>query len=241
VVICRWCIIFIYMDNKKLSSARDKQRVYAFIDSQNLNLGVRNDIRTADGKHFRYKGWNLDFGKFFEYLKNELHVEKAFIFIGFLPDNQELYDALAKHGYELVYKPILEVTNKETTDIKVKGNIDAELVLHAMINFSKYDKAIIVSGDGDFFCLEEYLERQGKLAKIIVPNKWNYSSLIEKYSSYFINMSDLRRKLNYMHNKHKEGDENTRMESKTAVVKPKSKSSKAIVVGDGKGPKYFGM
>lgn len=241
----RWCIIFIYMENKK------KEVVYAFIDSQNLNLGVRNDIRTKDGRHFRYKGWNLDFGKFFHYLKETWKVEKAFVFIGFIPENQELYDSLIKDGYELVYKPILEVTNKEHTDIKVKGNIDAELVMHAMINYPKYDKAIIVSGDGDFFCLEEYLEQKGKLAKIIIPNKWNYSSLLEKYSSYFLNMSDLRKKLNYSNrnkivNKEKTGEVLSKMSNvgnkpaKEVVVK-QVKPAESVARSDGKGPKYFGM
>ena len=236
------------MDNKK------KEVVYAFIDSQNLNLGVRNDIRTADGKHFRYKGWNLDFGKFYEYLRSDLHVEKAFIFIGYMPDNQELYDALKQDGFELIYKPILEILNKETTDVKVKGNIDAEMVMHTMINYPKYDKAIIVSGDGDFFCLEEYLEQNGKLGKIIVPNKWNYSSLIEKYASYFINMSDLRKKLNYTHKKKamvpsgrekttgiKESDGKQALGVKPPMVKPEILPKKPETVGDGKGPKYFGM
>ncbi|HCQ31671.1 TPA: hypothetical protein DIU27_04815 [Candidatus Collierbacteria bacterium] len=220
------------MDKKK---SQDRQVVYAFIDSQNLNLGVRNDIRTADGKHFRYKGWNLDFGKFYEYLRSDLHVQKAFIFIGYMPDNQELYDALKQDGFELIYKPILEILNKEATDIKIKGNIDAEMVLHAMINYQKYDKAIIVSGDGDFFCLEEYLEQNGKLGKIIVPNKWNYSSLIEKYSSYFITMSDLRKKLSYTRKKQ------TDRPKKEALKETASEPSESVVAGDGKGPKYFGM
>ena len=224
-----WCIIVIYMDNKK------NEVVYAFIDSQNLNLGVRNDIRTADGKHFRYKGWNLDFGKFHEYLKNTLGVSKAFIFIGFMPDNQELYDSLIKDGYELIYKRILEVTNKENTDVKVKGNIDAEMVLHAMIHFPSYDKAIIVSGDGDFYCLEEYLEQQGKLGKIIVPNKWNYSSLIEKYSSYFVNVNDLRKTLRYQHRKQTKKVAGETGSTRTAPTKMET------IPGDGKGPKYFGM
>ncbi|OIN92337.1 hypothetical protein AUJ42_00515 [Candidatus Collierbacteria bacterium CG1_02_44_10] len=231
------------MDNKK------NEVVYAFIDSQNLNLGVRNDIRTADGKHFRYKGWNLDFGKFYEYLKNVLHVEKAFIFIGYMPDNQELYDALKQDGFELIYKPILEILNKEATDIKIKGNIDAEMVMHAMINYQKYDKAIIVSGDGDFFCLEEYLEQNGKLGKIIVPNKWNYSSLIEKYASYFLNMSDLRKKLSYTRQAKKGMDLPLRVpaaESEPGMTQSGSRKSNKnqpteMVVGDGKGPKYFGM
>jgi uncharacterized LabA/DUF88 family protein len=47
---------------------------------------------------------------------------------------------------------------------KVKGNVDAELVLHAMIEYPNYDKALIVTGDGDFFCLVEYLIKQDKLS-----------------------------------------------------------------------------
>lgn len=219
--------------------------VYAFIDSQNLNLGVRNDIRTKDGKHFRYKGWNLDFGKFFQFLKDELKVEKAFIFIGFVPENQELYDALSKIGYELVYKPILEITNKETSDIKVKGNIDAELVLHTMINYPKYDKAVIVSGDGDFHCLVEYLAKQGKLARLIIPNMWNYSSLLEEYKEYFLNVNDWKKILRYSPGRKTFVKKEINPENGPGVNKKgqqtEVKVEQADVRNDGTGPKYFGM
>jgi len=36
---------------------------------------------------------------------------------------------------------------------KVKGNCDAELILQAMIDIDKYEKAVLVSSDGDFACL----------------------------------------------------------------------------------------
>lgn len=236
-------------NNKSFGVAQDKEVIYAFIDSQNLNLGVRNDIRTADGKHYRYKGWNLDFAKFYQYLKDVLKVEKAFIFIGFISENQELYDMLSKIGYEMVYKKILEVTNKETSDIKVKGNIDAELVLHAMTNFPKYDKAIVVSGDGDFQCLVEYLQQQGKLLKVMVPNAWNYSSLLEPYKEYFLNINDLKKGLRYTHRKKEQGAEKVK-EDKTQNTKRivqkiaqsvQTKKEEIKKVNDGKGPKYFGM
>ena len=47
--------------------------VYAFIDSQNLNLGIRS------------LGWNLDFKRFRVYLKDKYDVKKAFLFIGYNP------------------------------------------------------------------------------------------------------------------------------------------------------------
>ena len=57
-----------------------------------------------------------------------------------------------------------------------------------------YDQAVIASGDGDFHCLIEYLAQQGKLLKIIVPNK-KYSSLLRKFGGYIVNIGLLRNKL----------------------------------------------
>jgi uncharacterized LabA/DUF88 family protein len=79
----------------------------------------------------------------------------------------------------------------ELPDGTVKGNVDAELVLHAMIKYKDYDKAIIVSGDGDFFCLVEYLEAQDKLLKIMAPNK-HFSGHLRKFYPYIIRVDRLR-------------------------------------------------
>ncbi len=43
-----------------------------------------------------------------------------------------------------------------------------------MIQYKNYDKAIIVSGDGDFYRLIEYLENQQKLESLVVPNVKRY-------------------------------------------------------------------
>lgn len=148
-----------------------KNKIYAFIDSQNLNLGVRSH------------GWKLDFARFRKYLEDKYEVEKAYLFIGYIPDNQSLYTYLQESGYTVVFKPTIRGKKKGIDS--TKGNVDAELVLHAMVQFKKYDKAIIVSGDGDFYCLVEYLEKQDKLLKIIVPNR-KYSSLLRKFSPYIV-------------------------------------------------------
>ena len=77
---------------------------------------------------------------------------KAFLFIGYKPGNEALYTQMQQMGYVVILKPTLELA-----DGTVKGNVDAELVLHTMIEYKNFDKAIIVSGDGDFHCLVEYL------------------------------------------------------------------------------------
>ena len=158
-----------------------KPIVYAFIDSQNLNLGVQAS------------GWRLDFGKFRLYLKNKYHVQRAYLFIGQVEGNESLYSDLQEMGYILVFKPATQyiIDGKVT----VKGNVDAELVLYAAAKlYNRYDKAIIVSGDGDFFCLVEYLEERDKLLHLLTPNS-KYSQLLKKYASYIVTVDKLKRAL----------------------------------------------
>lgn len=158
--------------------AKNKQKVFAFIDSQNLNLGTSKNI--YKNKKLIYKGWKLDFKKFRQYLKDKFKANKAFLFIGYIDQNKHLYKNLKSYGYELVYKPTVKDSNGN-----LKGNVDAELVLHAAaIEYSHYDKAVIVSGDGDFRCLHEYLEKQKKLKNIIIPNTKSESSLLKKFQKY---------------------------------------------------------
>lgn len=155
-----------------------REIVCAFIDSQNLNLGTSKDI--FKNQRLIYKGWRLDFNKFRKYLKNKFKVEKAFLFIGYIQQNEKLYRALKSYGYILVFKP----TVKDDHGV-AKGNIDAEIVLHSCaIEYKNYDKAVIVSGDGDFYCLHEFLIKNKKLNSIIIPNRKSESSLLNKFQDY---------------------------------------------------------
>jgi|SRR4030043_975140 len=161
------------MDNQPLKN-------YAFIDSQNLNLAIRS------------QGWILDFKKFKRYLQDKYRIDKAFLFIGYVPQNQDLYTGLQKDGYILVFKPTLTLPGG-----KVKGNVDAELVLHTMIEYPNYNKALIVTGDGDFYCLVDYLIKHDKLLKLMIPNKKEFSSLFRKLMRYIVFMDNLKNKLEH--------------------------------------------
>lgn len=153
-------------------------KIYAFIDSQNLNLGTSKDIRKRG--RIIYKGWRLDFKKFRRYLADKFRVQKAFLCIGHIRQNESLYRKLKSYGYDLVFKPTVKDSHG-----KVKGNVDAELVLHAAkIQYDKYDKAVIVSGDGDFYCLHEFLVKNKKLIRIIIPNEKSESSLLKQFQKY---------------------------------------------------------
>jgi len=166
-----------------------RKTIYAFIDSQNLNLGTSKNIYKK-GKLI-YKGWRLDFKKFRKYLKNKFRIGKAFLFIGYIPQNKSLYRNLKRYGYELIYKP----TVKDNYG-KPKGNVDAELVLHAAaIEYKKYHKAVIVTGDGDYRCLYDFLISKKKLLRIIIPNEKSESSLLRPFQKYKTFLSFERNKL----------------------------------------------
>lgn len=167
--------------------------IYAFIDSQNLNLGTKKDVFNKNGEKI-YTGWKLDFKKFYFYLKTKYGVTKAIIFIGKVPGNEPLYKYLATIGYILEYKPTLIYKNSKG-DPETKGNVDAELVLHTMIELTNFDQAIIVAGDGDYFCLIEYLEKIGKLLHVMIPNKYRYSRLLKPFQKRIIFVTDLEANL----------------------------------------------
>lgn len=168
-------------------------RVYAFIDSQNLNLGTKNDLKDDNGITY-YHGWELDFKKFYFYIKSKLNVSKAYLFIGKIPKYQRLYNYLSSIGYILIFKPtITHVDNNGKPE--TKGNVDAELVLHTMLEIENYDKAVIVAGDGDYACLLEHLDSIGKLLRVVIPNKLSYSQLLNPYQKYFLFVTDLKTSL----------------------------------------------
>ena len=159
-----------------------KSNNYAFIDSQNLNLAIRE------------LGWRLDFARFRIYLKDKFDVKKAYIFIGYMPSNQDLYSYLQNSGFHCIFRPTL--TYK---DGKTKGNCDAELILQAMIDFNNYNKAVIVTGDGDFYCLVNHLIKNQKLKALIVPNRYKYSALLKlkEFKPYTRDLNNLKNKLEY--------------------------------------------
>ena len=129
-----------------------KENNFAFIDGQNLNLGIQS------------LNWKLDFTRFRKYLAEKYSVNTAYYFIGFMPGNQQLYSKLQKAGYVLIFKPTIP-----DSEGNIKGNIDADLVLQAMIDFLNYDNAIIVSSDGDFYSLVKHLYQNNKLRFVMSP------------------------------------------------------------------------
>lgn len=157
---------------------------YAYIDSQNLNLGIKS-LR-----------WKLDYRKFRIYLTEKYSVKIAYLFIGFIPQNQDLYSSLQKSGYILKFKPVLP-----SKDGGHKGNVDADLVLQVAIDYFErnFYKAVLVTSDGDFYSVVNFLYEKGKLEKVISPYYKTCSTLLKstaKEKLIFVN--NLQKKLQYI-------------------------------------------
>jgi uncharacterized LabA/DUF88 family protein len=193
-----------------MKNIQRQPEVYAFIDSQNLNLGVQA------------VGWKMDWRRFRGYLEKQHGVTKAFMFIGYMVENESLYEQLHEAGYLIVLKPTVDIKAlneknsenmppssepvKDESKHAVKGNIDADLVLYAMKELPNYNQAIIVSGDGDFYGLVEYLVEQHKLKQVMTPN-WKYSSLLKPFDQYIIRLDQQRRQLAYYDRGHRKSSQ----------------------------------
>ncbi|TSA44503.1 NYN domain-containing protein [bacterium] len=156
-----------------------KENNYAFIDSQNVHKGIQA------------LGWVLDWERFRVYLKEKYGVTTAYLFIGFIPEHNDMYDELQKAGFVLKFKPVLP-----NADGGVKGNVDADLVLQAMLDFKKYDKAVLVSSDGDFYSLARHLYQSNKLKIVMSPYVKTCSMLLKKSAKEKVTyMENLSRRL----------------------------------------------
>lgn len=160
---------------------KNQENNFAFIDSNNLNLGIKD------------LGWKLDYKKLRVYLKEKYHITNAYLFLGYIPGDEEMYTSLQKAGFIIIFKPVIL-----KKDGQHKGNVDAELVLHTMIECPNFDKAIIISSDGDFYCLVKYLSEQNKLKVVMSPYLRTCSILLKKSAQDKIVFFDnLRQKLEY--------------------------------------------
>ncbi|OGO20329.1 MAG: hypothetical protein A2Z15_01385 [Chloroflexi bacterium RBG_16_50_11] len=154
---------------------------YAFIDGNNLHLSVTNI------------GWKLDYRKFRQYLNDKYNIEKAYYFIGEVPGMEPLYSSLQRYGDSLIFKPPIKDKSG-----KYKANVDAELVLQAMIDINKYDGAVIVTSDGDFSCLVKYLDSIGKLKRLLAASRGGCSKYLRIAAGSKVDyMDNLKIKLEY--------------------------------------------
>ncbi len=144
---------------------KNKINNFAYIDGANLHKGVES------------LGWTLDYKRFRVWLREKYCVKSAYLFLGLIPKNKELYKNLQEAGFTLVFKEVIYDGNG-----KPKGNCDADLVLQSVCDAyeDKCDKIIVVSSDGDYAGLIKFLKERHKLLSIISPSNEKKCSILLK-------------------------------------------------------------
>lgn len=149
----------------------------AFIDGQNLHLGSLES------------GCSIDHVKFRTYLRDKYKVTEAYYFLGFVNDKEQgLYENLQRAGFILSFRE-----HSSALMGKKKGNVDCDIVFSIMRKLLESDlvgNVILVSGDGDYKKLVDYLVKKEKLEKILFPNHKFASSLYKKLGSEYYDYLD---------------------------------------------------
>jgi uncharacterized LabA/DUF88 family protein len=169
----------------------DAESNLAFIDGQNLYLGTTQ------------QGWKVDHKKFRTYLKDKYHVDEAYYFLGYITEEQqELYNNLQKSGFIVLFR-------EHSSALKgmKKGNVDTDIVFEVMktlIERKDFTKIVLVSGDGDYKKLVDYLVKKDVFKKLLFPNKQFASSLYNKLGSEFFDYlenPDIQSKISFIQKK----------------------------------------
>ncbi len=145
-----------------------------FVDGQNVFVSTRKD------------NWKISFSRFFVYLKMKYNVDRAYYFLGSKRSDDtsaKLYSKIEKAGFTLIFRMHDDLSLSEK-----KGNVDTDIVfemLKTYIDSKDYNQMILVSGDGDYFKVVEYLISKGKFLKVLFPSSKSNSSLYKRLSSKF--------------------------------------------------------
>lgn len=151
----------------------------AYIDNQNLYMATRTSPSP----------WIIDLKRFKVYLKDRYNCDKAMLFMGAYDKAYEKkYNFFKSIGYNLVFR-----IHDEIAHTKKKGNVDTDIVFQMMHDFHHniFDKCLLVSGDGDYFKTVDYLIKQAKFERLMLPSHKNASSLYRKLTrKYYIYLDD---------------------------------------------------
>ena len=173
----------------KLAITVQKPHNLAFIDGQNLYSGTR------DG------GWAVDHIKFRTYLREKYDIHEAYYFLGVATDTErDLYDRLEKARFTLSFRE-----HALGQRAQKKGNVDSDIIFSIMKKLVVNEvigKIFIVSGDGDYKKLVDFLVERDCFGKMLFPNGKYESSLFFSLGTEcydYLDGEDIKAKIIYSH------------------------------------------
>lgn len=155
------------------------------MDKINIYIDGNNLYRSA-----KELGFEIDYKKFRGWLRQKYNTTNVYLFIGLVPERVKFYEYLQSCGFILVFKQTVSVGEK------IKGNCDAELVLKTVSDFytKSFNSCILITGDGDFGCLVEFLKDNNTITGVIAPDENKCSILIRNKNIEITFLNDLYHK-----------------------------------------------
>jgi uncharacterized LabA/DUF88 family protein len=153
-------------------------RVGVFIDVQNIYMCVKSVFGHT----------KINYKVLRDFLTRDGALVKMVAFTCYDPENRSQVDfmhALAMMGYRVVAKPL-----KRLPDGDIKASMDMEMALEILTSAPYLDEIVLVTGDGDFAPMVDYLARMGKIVKVIGPDRLTSPDLIRSCDQ-FINLSQI--------------------------------------------------
>ncbi len=160
-----------------------KGKVAAYIDASNMFYSQRT------------LKWNIDYRKLIDYLKNECDLVKITIYFGKKPNDlkqEKFLKKLASFGYEVKTRDVKYIKSKDGSS-KMKGNLDAEMILDMVVRKDTYDTILLFSGDSDFGVILDHLKSQKKRVLVASVKGHVAKELLEK--AKYINLKHLKNEL----------------------------------------------
>ncbi len=152
-----------------------EQKNLAFIDGQNLYMGTAKREQNP---------WRINLKRFRIYLEQKYGIEKAYYFLGYVQEARDgLYEEIQAAGFVLIFRE-----HNVAMLGKKKGNVDSDIIFNVMRRLYRgenFGKIFLVSGDGDYKMLVDFLIEEGRFGKMLFPNRQFASSLYKKLGSEY--------------------------------------------------------
>lgn len=197
--------------------------IYAFVDAANMFYGGEKSLRWridyeklfkylkekfkatkvfyysgVDVEGYKEEGKEIDLNKLVAYFEAELlnkeKTEVEIVLLGKHLERAKFYQDLKRIGYDLRIKATKVFTSIEGTTT-TKANCDVDLTFDMMRFMSQYNEAVVLSGDGDFAPILEYLKRKNKKIRVLARFERSAREIKEIAGDDFVDFKSIREEI----------------------------------------------
>jgi len=212
-----------YNENMDIEKKRRGKEIYAFVDAANLFYGGEKSLHFridyaklikylrerfgvtkvfyysgVDVDQYKEEGKELNLNKLVKYYEEEVlkkdKTDEEMALLEMHLKRAKFYLDLAKLGYNLRIKPTKVFTSTEGT-MTTKANCDVDLTFDMMRYMSQYTEAVVMSGDGDFAPILEYLKTKKKKIRVLARFERTAREIKEIAGEDFVDFKSIRKEI----------------------------------------------